>query len=134
MSISPEHTPVISDYMSASPATCEIDDSVEIAYRTMSECAVRHLPVVEKNKKLMGLVTERDLRLALSLSGSGTYRVCDIYLPEPYMVGPNALLSQVLDDMYQRHIGSALIVEGGKVIGIFTSMDAVRVLRDFSRR
>jgi acetoin utilization protein AcuB len=48
--------------------------------------------------------------------------------PDPYAVGPDEPLREVVAAMWARRIGSALVVEDGAVIGIFTCVDALAIL------
>ena len=54
-----------------------------------------------------------------------------VALKDPYRVAPDTPAAQVLRHMADNHIGSALIVDDGLLVGIFTSTDACRVLADY---
>ena len=54
--------------------------------------------------------------------------VAEAMSPEPYTVPPGAPIDAVAIDMARRKIGSAVVVNRGKVVGIFTTVDALRVL------
>lgn len=105
--------------------------SIHDAQGMMSQFAIRHLPVVEKGL-LCGILSDRDVKLACGIYGpeAATKRVSDICSVGPYAVGPDASLKEVAARMAQSRYGCALIVEGGKVIGIFTTVDACRLLAD----
>ena len=49
-------------------------------------------------------------------------------LGEPYTVAPDAQLREVARTMAERKIGSAVVVDGGEVTGVFTTTDALRAL------
>jgi acetoin utilization protein AcuB len=98
---------------------------------------IRHLPVTEDGE-LAGILTDRDINLALGPDLDSPpeqeLSVRDVYQPDSYIVEAGALLEDVAAAMAERHIGSALITRGGKLVGIFTATDAcralARVLRD----
>ncbi len=98
----------------------------------MDEHRIRHLPVVD-GEKLVGIVSDRDLRLVTEPS-SGRARgskltVGEICERDVYVVELTERLDGVLDEMLRRRIGSAVVVKADRVVGIFTSVDACRVLR-----
>ena len=99
------------------------------AHGIMRAHKIRHLPVVEAGR-VIGVVTQSDLRLLESLEpiDPRTVEVDDAMTRDPYMVEADRPLADVIAEMWSRRIGSALIAEGGAVIGIFTSVDALAVL------
>ena len=121
--------PLVREVMTGAVITANPKDLVAMAMQTMMDREIRHLPVV-RDGKLVGLITERDVKLAMSLArdSSRTFTVEDIYLPEPFTVTPDEVLAKVLNRMRVNHIDAALVVEGEKVKGIFTAMDAVKLL------
>ena len=54
----------IEDYMHTEPHTAAPDDLVSAAYHRMREAGIRHLPVVTDDVKLVGILTDRDIRQA----------------------------------------------------------------------
>ena len=58
----------ISDYMTADPLTITADMFLSEARQLLTDNHFRHLPVVDEDKKLIGVVTDRDLRSAYPAS------------------------------------------------------------------
>lgn len=54
----------IADYMTADPTTITSDTQVSEARRLLDDNQFRHLPVVDEQRKLIGMVSDRDLRSA----------------------------------------------------------------------
>ena len=54
--------------------------------------------------------------------------VGDFILGPPYSVAPDATLREVVRTMAEKKYGSAVVVEGGQVVGVFTTTDALRAL------
>lgn len=50
---------------------------------------------------------------------------------DPYVVGFNTPLSEVVAQMAQRHIGSAIVTRRGKLAGILSAMDACRIFAEY---
>jgi CBS domain-containing protein/SAM-dependent methyltransferase len=59
----------VAAYMQRSPWTARADESVSLAYQRMHEARIRHLPVVTHEKRLMGMITDRDIRQASPSTG-----------------------------------------------------------------
>lgn len=47
---------------------------------------------------------------------------------DPYVVDPQTRLRAVVHTMAVKHIGSAIVIDNGKLVGIFTTVDACRIL------
>jgi CBS domain-containing protein len=82
--------------------------------------------------QLAGVLTDRDIKLALGPDlGSPPERelaVRDVFQPDTYVVDAGTTLYQVASTMADRHVGSALVTRGDKLVGIFTTTDACRAL------
>lgn len=109
--------------MTPFPYTIGLDEPIERAAALMEEHGVRHLPV-EHERTLVGFLTQRDL-----LRGAGG-RVRDVVVAEPYVVELTASLEAVARHMSDNQIGSALVVRGDRLAGIFTVTDACRTLAE----
>ncbi|OGW77788.1 MAG: hypothetical protein A2Z83_04275 [Omnitrophica bacterium GWA2_52_8] len=116
----------IQKYMTHQPHTIDAGQSIEAAEDMMTRFQIHHLPVT-KDGKLFGILSDRDLKVTVGLSPQ-SLRLADVCREQPYQVPPNTPLSQVLDEMALNHFGSALVVKDGKLIGIFTTIDACRTL------
>jgi acetoin utilization protein AcuB len=105
--------------------------SLAEALELMDELGIRHLPVVE-GKKIVGIVSDRDIHLLKSLKGVESHHlhVDDAMTPHPYHAAPDAPLEEVAAVMADRKLGSALVMENGRVVGIFTAVDGLRVLAE----
>ena len=118
----------IEEVMTRQPHTISNDLTVRKALEQMRKYGVRHLPVREGGK-LVGMVSDRDLAVALFFPEASTTRVDEVMAQDPYTVDPGRPLGQVLREMSGRHLGSAIVSRtDGEVVGIFTAMDAVRLL------
>lgn len=123
--------PHISKYMTTTPVTGERKLTLAAAERLMSEAGIRHLPVVE-GQQLLGVLTQRDLRFAAALTGvePDEQTVADAMMEEPYTVGPETPLDEVVATMAEHKYGSAVIVQNHQVVGVFTTVDACRALSE----
>ena len=117
----------IAQIMTPQPWTVQLEDSLGVARRMLAEREIHHLPVLDAGA-VVGMVTERDLALA----SDRLRTVADVMLPV-HPVASNTPVDQVLDEMATQRWDAVVVTEDGTVEGIFTAMDAVRVLRDVVR-
>jgi acetoin utilization protein AcuB len=119
----------VEQHMTVSPVVIGIGDTLADAHRVMRERGIRHLPVLDAGR-LVGVVSQRDLYLAESLSSvdPATDTVREAMSGDPYAVPPGAPLEEVAATMAERRLGSAIVVDRGAVIGVFTTVDALRAL------
>jgi CBS domain-containing protein len=129
----------VSELMSRNVVTIKPDDTCLEAVSRMHGARVRHLPVVNTEDALIGVVTDRDLRHHLFaprvLKDVGTVAV-DIILKavpvsdvmtSPVMSVPSkADVVEAARIMLEDKVGSLPVVEGGKVVGIITETDVLR--------
>lgn len=127
------HNKRINQFMTPAPNAIEPHQTIAAAQAAMRELGVLHLPV-RSGGKVVGIVSERDLLLAAGLKGFDPKHtiVGDVMMSDPYCVAPETPARKVLDEMIERKLGSALIVdETHQLIGIFTVTDALLALRAF---
>ena len=120
--------PAIQKFMTPMPHTIGADIPLKTAYEMMKEHRIRHLPV-QKAGTLVGVLTDRDVKLASSFQGPGQLVVEDVMTPDPFTVEPESPLDSVAYQMAERRYGCAIVTQkNGKVVGIFTATDGMRVL------
>jgi CBS domain-containing protein len=127
--------PTVQEYMSIAPVVVSSDRTLAEAHRLMRERKIRHLPVVDRGR-LVGVVSQRDLYLLGTLKGvdPGTEVVAEAMAQDPYAVPPDAPLDEVAAAMAESKFGCAVVVDRGSVIGLFTTVDALRALAALVRR
>ncbi len=123
--------PAIQKYMTVMPHTIGFDQTIKKAGEMLAEYKIRHLPVL-KGGKLVGIVTDRDIKLVLSFQDVDASKatVEEAYTPEPYVTSPNAKLNEVVSHLAEKKYGCALVADNGKLVGIFTEIDAYKALSD----
>ena len=102
-----------------------IRESVDL----MLEKGIGSLPIVDKEDKLVGIVTERDF--ALALAGSLTNEtVGDIMIKDVITTTPGTPIESCSKIMVRNNLRRIPVVEEGKLIGIVTSTDILRFFGD----
>ena len=123
--------PQILAFMTPFPYSIDVDAPLAEAHAFLRERHIRHLPVT-RNGVLAGILTDRDIKLALGPDLDSPpereLSVRDVFQPDSYVVEAGAPLDDVAATLAERHIGSALVTRGGKLVGIFTTSDACRAL------
>jgi acetoin utilization protein AcuB len=122
----------IANYMTAGPHTIGREQSLTAAKQLMHKSHVRHLPVLHGGK-LVGVVSERELDMIGALPGSKQLSVEDAMVPDVYVTTPDAPLESVAADMARLKVGSAVVVKGDDVVGVFTAVDGLRALAELLR-
>ncbi len=119
----------IDHYMTKSPHTIGDDQPLARAHELMREYSIRHLPVLHGGK-LVGLVSLGDLHLLETFGKTNLEKatVEEAMTPDPYVVSPDASLGEVAERMAEHKYGTAIVARGTKVVGIFTTIDALRAL------
>ena len=131
-----DHMPSVKLAMTPFPYCVDADASLGEARAMMVEHAIHHLPVTDAGA-LVGVISGREVALGTAISsvrGPGHEpRVRDAAVMHAYVVEDDAPLDVVLAEMAEQRIGSAIVVRRGKLVGVFTTTDACRVLADWLR-
>ena len=103
----------------------------------MNRAGYRHLPVVADDK-LVGIITDRDLRLAVNspvVEEEGDLeretvldkvRVDQCMTPDPQCVAPNAPAHDVADLLSLNKFGAMPVVDDGKLVGMISYIDFLK--------
>lgn len=119
----------IRNFMTESSHAIGCDQTLKFAHDRMQQFGIHQLPVLEGGQ-LVGVLTDRDIALisAVSPSQLDTIIVEEAMAAEPYAVAPNDDIAVVVAHMLQHKYGSAVVMDHNKVLGLFTSADALRLL------
>ena len=125
--------PSIDRYMTRQVLTIRADAKIPLAHALMREHEIRHLPVLEGGK-LVGVVSERDLYLIEKLAGpESEMAVEDAMSSEVYTACAGDPVDAVVDEMAKHKYGSVVVLDRGRVVGIFTMVDGMEALADLLR-
>lgn len=129
----------VSDVMTRNVHTIRASESCQKAVERMSRAKIRHLPVVDDNEMLTGIVTDRDLRHRLFAPGVfreirtvSVERLLDAVPVNEIMstpvvtVEPDDDLEVAARLMLEDKLGSLPVVHGGRVVGIITETDLLQ--------
>jgi CBS domain-containing protein len=85
----------------------------------MKELDVHHLIVCSADRRVLGVVSDRDV---MSCAGK---KAQDIMTCAPLTLPPDALVRTAMSYLIERRISSLPIVDDGQLVGIFTTTDAL---------
>lgn len=126
--------PTVQRYMTTSPHSIGLDQTVAQAEKFMNEHKIRHLPVLEGGQ-LRGMLSDRDVHLIETFKEVDATKVTveDAMTQTVYSVSPDAPLDEVVDAMAEHKYGSAVVMQNNKVVGIFTTVDVCRAFGELLR-
>jgi acetoin utilization protein AcuB len=121
-------TATVATYMTPSPHTVGAEQPVSKAQELLKQFGIRHLPVL-RGGRLDGIISDRDLALIERLEvDADRLTVEDAMTSDVYEVAPGASLAEVATEMAERKLGSAIVTEHHKVVGILTTVDICAAL------
>jgi CBS domain-containing protein len=127
----------VRDLMSKPVLTLRRGDRVAAAEELMRMERIRHLPVVDEDGALCGIVSQRDLfrgALARALGHAergrdkllALLRVNDVMTAPVVTASPDETVTEAAARMVERKLGCLVVVEDGRMLGILTEGDFVR--------
>ncbi len=122
-------TMLVRDFMTAMPYTIGRKQTLAVAQEKMRAGGVRHLPVLDGGR-LAGVISQRDAYFIETLSGvtPETLAVEEAMSTEVYTVRPETPLLEVATAMADHKYGCAIVTQDNRVVGVFTTVDALRAL------
>jgi acetoin utilization protein AcuB len=132
----------VKDLMRTNMVSLRVGDTLGVAEDIMSMGRIRHLPVLDEENRIVGLVSQRDLFRA-SISSvlgfdrskehewMGKIHVRDIMTKKVVMVSAEAGVSDAVDKFVSDKIGCLPVTDQeGKLVGLLTETDCLRCFRD----
>lgn len=132
----------VKDIMRTNVVSLRIADTLGVAEDIMNMGRIRHLPVVDEENRVVGIVSQRDLFRATisSVLGfdrskehewMGRIKVQDVMTKQVTLVDPEAGMSEAVDKFVTDKIGCLPVVnEQGTLVGLLTETDCLRCFRD----
>ncbi len=132
----------VKEQMSKNPVTVKPEDGLKDAIWKMEHGHFRHLPVVNEKEKLVGMLTDRDIRLirpslAFVNKEDAAAQLWSISVQQaavfdPITAKPETTLKEAAELMLRWHVGGLPVVDRmDKLVGVITYTD---VLREFIGR
>ena len=116
--------------MSRNPIAIAPEASIQEAIELMKEHSIRHLPVVDGEERLVGWVSDTDLRGVFMASMIEELTVGDVMIADPITVSSSDVLEQAALLITKHKIGGMPVLEDGKLVGIITVVDILEAFVD----
>ncbi len=129
---------IVDEIMSKKPITIKESDSLKMAQDLMLSESIRHLPVLN-DKKLLGIITESDIRGAfigkeaktnsgqVAVLNPAKMKVADFMTRDPMVVSPETHVEDAALTIYKHKIGALPVTKNNKLVGIISVMDILGV-------
>ena len=119
---------IVEEIMSTNLKTLSPMDTVKKALQLMKEKQIRHIPVINENKKLVGLVTSSTLKnnwnsFSDSSSSVSEKIIEDIMIKDLITAHPLDFVEEIAITFYEMKISCLPIVSGGQLVGLVTASD-----------
>ncbi len=118
----------VSDLMSTAVITADASETVKEAHADMQVGVIRHLPVLDERRRLVGMLSDRDVLRVVGTKRSG--RVAEIMTREVVTIRPDAMAHEAARLMIDLKIGSVPVIEeDGTLVGVVTQTDYLELAR-----
>lgn len=124
----------VRDIMTTNPCTVEADTTLQDVITRMKIAGCRQMPVLDGDGRLVGIVTDRDIRLAMNsplvlhgrwqdeeLLAKVTAESC--MTPNPICIAPDTPAYRAAEMLSAYKLGALPVVESGQLVGIITVTD-----------
>lgn len=131
---------LVRDWMTVNVISLGINSSVMDAAEILREKNIRQFPVIDSKGRLVGIVSDRDIRDAMPSKfipgdavmhrGGGLYTLTagDIMTMDPITVTSDTAINKVADILVKNKVGGLPVVDGDVLLGIITQADVLRFL------
>ena len=122
----------VENYMTRDPVTVRGDESLAGARHAMHERQVYHLPVMDEADRLIGILSDRDVRSSVGYESElgEKLAVHEVMTPNPVTIPLKATLDAALEILLQSHIGALPVMRFDELVGILSSTDLLTAFRE----
>ena len=131
----------VKDRMTPNPIFGSPDMAVTEAQKLMAENKIRHLPILDEDQKLVGLITQSSLESALpsDISSFSQFeinytlsqlKVHSIMIKDLYLIEPDTPIEEAAMLMADKKLGALPVVKDGSLVGIMSGEDLFIAMTD----
>lgn len=128
---------LVEEVMSTDVFTLERNDKLSVADELMKQQRIRHIPVVNSDGDLCGILTQRDLFRGILLRSLGygsrveekllvSLSIKDAMHEDVLTISPDSPLSDAATLMLSRKVGCLPVVDGERLVGMISEADFVK--------
>ena len=121
---------LVKHHMTASPVTIPVNEDYAAAFDIMETRDLHHLPVVNDQGDVVGILTRRDLQLGARFFHEAPTEVSEVMHAPVFTIAAEAPLSAAAGRMIAERIGCLPVVDSDrKLVGMLTETDLFRLLQ-----
>jgi acetoin utilization protein AcuB len=131
----------VSSYMSPLVITIPPTMGIRAAFFKMKENSIRHLPIVDEDNKLIGIISDRELRrpnwvdeaqdIAHVYYLDNSMLVSDVMITNVHVLHTYDTLNKAVALLLDNHIGAAPVLDKTEnLVGMLSAIDLLQALRD----
>ena len=121
----------VESYMSRAPITIRGDTDYWKASEVMRDKNLHHIPVVNENDKVVGMLARRDLNIAAMHFGEAHVDVSEVMHKPVVTISPGEPLAEAARQMVEHRFGGLPVLDADEqIVGILTETDLHRALID----
>lgn len=126
---------IVEEVMNRNTTTLFPEDTIEKALRTLTEKGIRHIPIVNHEHELVGLISDRDVRDACPSILDNPVSMDSLQQPIERIMTKHVITCHPLDFVeeiatifYDNKIGCLPVTKEGKLVGIITETNVLHTL------
>ena len=130
----------VKDVMRVEVTTAPLGTPVQEAFEIMRDGGFRHLPILDELGKVVGILSDRDLRSVGAIykdedTGTEDFLVTEdstvdkVMISKPFTVSPEDSVSFAVDIFREKRIGCLIVSKGGDLAGILSYLDLLGALK-----
>ncbi len=121
----------VKDWMTTSPQTVRETDSVTAAWERLHERGIHQLPVVDESARLVGMITDRDIRSAIGFEQKlgDSLEVSEVMTSDPETLPSDATLDHAVALFCANSFNALPVMNRKELAGIITRFDMLRAFR-----
>ena len=122
----------IDEFMTSEPFTLRETDTIDDAWKVMTEKHIRHIPVTDVDNHLLGLVTQRDILAATgpdgaSYDGNSGVKLSEIMMREVSSIHTSGSLRMAAMYLQSHKYGCLPVMSDERLVGIITDSDFITI-------
>ncbi len=126
--------PTLKAAMTPFPYSVQLETTLASVRKLMQEHNIHHIPVMNSGE-IVGVITARDVEArqqsTVNDDDERSLEVLHVHMSTPYIVDINKPLEEVLFTMANKRCGATVITKHGKLVGVFTYIDACRYFGEY---
>ncbi len=125
--------PTLKAAMTPFPYSVQLETTLTAVRKLIQDHNIHHIPVMNSGE-IVGVITGGDVEAREKMvngDNEQSLEVLHVHMSKPYIVDINEPFENVLLTMADKHIGATVITKHGKLVGVFTYIDACRYFGEY---